>query len=190
MNLRELKLNKSFYSIIPLKKLKEEYEILCRELNKNETSRTSAEFIFNKFLDKESKIKFEHSMWIGKRNIDFFTPSLKGKNNFIFYGVAFEIDGSIHNQEFKMGLDNSKQPMMNSLNILLKHVDNYDHKKESFKNDWKNLLKYPRTTTRERRRIYRNIYIYTILKNLEDAEIVKRFGETGAELLKKIGQTL
>jgi hypothetical protein len=192
MNLRELKLNESFESIVGFEKLKQTYTKVCKKIESEndrykESKQTLAEKTFIHFLRKKTKLKFYENTWIGRRNVDIFIPSIKGKKrDFQFKGIVFEIDGGIHNSEGKIRKDTSLQNQLTKLNILMKTLLNNEQNKASFVSDFHELLKHPRMTTRERKRLWRNIYIFTIIKNCNKSEMENYLGVKAASYIEKI----
>lgn len=119
-------------------------------------------------IKANSKILFERSIWIGKRNIDFFLPYLAGNftpNNLRFKGLAIEVDGPIHNEYQKMQRDNSKYKHLHDIGIAVYTIENSDLLELTFSNMLKSFGAVKKIDYRAKRRLYRNIFIKTILEN-------------------------
>jgi hypothetical protein len=151
--------------------LKHAYNVLSKELDeeyKLETQRTMFENSFSKLLRGVAcKIEYHRSFWIGKRNIDFFFPTLAGtpiksEQEKRYRGLAIEIDGKIHDQYEKMQRDQSKYKLLHNLGIATIVVENHHFDCPAVISILNNLSRLPRIDTRAKRRLLRNIYLITL----------------------------
>lgn len=164
-----------FFTKIPFVDLERTYITLCHALNSKygvETSQTHAEDVIYNNIKKVCRLEVIRSMWIGNLNIDMFIPSIKseadGDSNLtkrVFRGLALEIDGDIHNTQFKMKKDQHKYKALDSMSICLFVIENTDINHIVVKNMINNLNTLKRLDTRARKRLLRNIYIHTILSH-------------------------
>ena len=103
------------------------YDSVTHELNTKygrlEIHRTAPERRFAKVFGQISKRKLLPSFWIGNHSVDYFCPSIRvGK----YIGVAFEIDGSIHQRNFKQRKDTHGEDRLETLGIWTKLIENED----------------------------------------------------------------
>lgn len=115
--------------------------------------RTNAEIKFSALLSKNTKLFIFHSFWIGSYCVDLFFPSL---------GLAIEIDGEVHNREFKNKIDHSKIDRLAYLGIVLFSIENNDFNQETVKSFLIQISKLKKKDSRARQRMMRNIYLVTI----------------------------
>ncbi|KHD87422.1 MAG: hypothetical protein OM95_14660 [Bdellovibrio sp. ArHS] len=155
------------------------YEALNAQLNESFTEQstpTSSERILRNKLHAVSKCEFLPSIWIGRKNVDLFAPTLSGFNRQLesFCGVAIEVDGPIHDLWPKALKDNHKEELLHWMNILTLRVKNADIAADRLK--FLNTRYYFRPTdTRAKRRIWLKIYLVTIFLNASDQDIESLF---------------
>lgn len=150
--------------------LKKEYELICKNLNHvrfQEKQQTQAERCFIDRFKKEWRIQLYSQTWIGNLCLDFFTPAfgtLANRSQTKAKGVAFEIDGGVHNLEMKMKKDAFKMKSLSILNIVLWRFTNEQVYKGAQLPTRIEFSKYFRTLcSRERKRIWSRIYLLTVL---------------------------
>lgn len=159
-----LKLNKGAVSNVSDASLEDVYKQVCEMLNvkyQPETSRTFPEKIFKSEFKKYTRVDIFSSVWIGAHCVDLFIPRAR---------IAVEINGYIHDREFKMLKDNHKESCLGQLNIMSYNVNNNDVVKEAL-----TLA----SLTKERKhigsvnvkRLWRDIYIHTIASNTPFEEL-------------------
>lgn len=152
------------------------YEHSCKILTakyKQQLSRTNSENYIARKIKNETKLKCIPGAWIGKFNVDFFLPGLRGGNSNC--GVAIEVDGGIHNHEIKMKKDNYKYNLLRDLGIALMTISNDDRTEQTSINFINNLKNLPRADSRLKRRMWVKIYRKTIMaafSNMSDLESV------------------
>ena len=153
--------------------LKAKYKDLTSSLSKEPTIKTGFENQFFNLCKKHNNLPAPlRSLWIGNFNVDFLFPSIKGEGSGSdnTQGLAIEIDGGIHNRQFKMNKDSHKIEALSLLHIGVTHVGN------DFKDDlktinlFKGLAKANRLDSRGKERVMRRIYIYTIAYFLSNQE--------------------
>lgn len=161
-----------------LKKLKQEelsnaYWALVEFLNyehRLETSQTIFENILYGVMESITLMNIHRSIWIGKRNFDFFIPSIcgnkriNGKNKF-FNGMVIEVDGGIHNEEFKMKQDESKYEQVHRLDIATFVILNNSISDPQVNSFLKSLPYSNKSDSRTKKRLWRNIYLVTLLSH-------------------------
>lgn len=100
--------------------LKSLYLQLVRNLNQRhlmETKQTMSEKGLEKFL-KAKRVRFLKSVWIGRHNVDFYLPN---------YRLVIEVNGGVHDLEFKMKKDNYRDMvLMEKLGLYSMEVMNDD----------------------------------------------------------------
>lgn len=193
MDLRNLKLKTKFESVLSFRELERCYTSLVERLNIDSTveqSKTKSEDLVFDQLKKGTGIKFYRSLWIGKRNIDIFCPCLSGvakdRSETVFRGLAIEVDGEIHNHQFKMNRDNSKYELLHKLEIALFTIDNNDLKEQSFRSFLNEVKNFKRLDSRGRKRVWRNIYLFTIASHLEHFVVKNHLSIDQISTLKEI----
>lgn len=140
--------------------------------------KTQAELELMQRIKEETKIKFESSLWIGRYNVDLFSFSLGGissnelvskgeilKRKRTFKGLAIEVDGTIHNREFKIRKDNSKYGVLHDLDIALMSISNGDIKSKHIDRFVKNIKLLPRLDSRAKKRLRLRVFEQTIIQN-------------------------
>ncbi len=151
------------------------YNELCRVLNERnglEVSRTSKELEFERLFRSVTRRSIVSSLWIGRRNIDFFVPNVgddvkKARVNGVKRGAGLvvEIDGDVHNEYTKMKRDSSKYEDIHSLNIMLYTIENTDLMCSQVTNFFDAFEKYPLMDSRRVDRVWRRVYLKTIACN-------------------------
>lgn len=150
------------YYPITLENLKNAYDVLTVQLaqsnkEKNlETTKTFHEVKAQELIEKNFKLKFYTSFWIGNFNLDFFFPQLR---------MAIEIDGDIHNQQAKMKKDGYKEYVLSQkFKIVILRIKNDEiltkliPMLKEIKSDSSYLL-----SSKAKKRLLRDIYIFTIV---------------------------
>lgn len=154
--------------------LKKSYKELTTYLNKKfaeESVTTQKEDEFYRIFSSRTGLKIHRSFWIGKRNYDFFVGNVCGRfpskhekqMKKAFTGFVIEIDGDIHNQYRKMLRDETKFDLLLKLNIGFQTIENHDLRHPSVISLINHIPDLKRLDTRARRRLYRNIYLETLL---------------------------
>ena len=191
MDLRTINIKVSLDTSLPTDLLRKAYEDICRTKNTNnmkkfeyETTKTISEHIVASRIKKCTKLHFFTSFWIGPRNIDLFFPQL------LDHGFAIEIDGGIHNEEIKMKKDQSKFSHLEKIGILTSVIYNSDKYEETVKRLIAQIKTMKRLDTRGRKRVLRNVYIYTIIHHFDLINLKDYFSLEGIDLLKAIKQQL
>ena len=164
--------------------LKREYSQIVDELNFKFLSvknRTLQEYAFEAHLIHRTSLKIFNTFWIGSYCIDFFIPAL---------ALSIEIDGTVHEREFKGKVDMSKVDQNRDLGIFTYSIENCDLKHPCVKALLNEIRRMKRRDSRARSRLLRNIYIFTILANRTDSEIRERLGESIGEIFSKLRKIL
>lgn len=162
--------------------LKQEYEKICLIQNakyKLEHLKTGAEFKFLSKIQAVTKLKVYTSVWIGARNVDLFLPSVtnEDRSGSRFFGIAFEVDGKIHNNHLKMLKDQVKYHFLDSLNIVVVSILNENLNHPLVNKMIEELKGFRRLDTRAKRRVWRKIYTETILCHGTNEQIAKLWGK-------------
>lgn len=196
IDLREWKLTKGIESLIPFKDLQSRYFELCDVLNvsqKDISMRTFAEDRVLADLRRYTKLEIKRSMWIGPHSIDLFLPSIVGGNlndAIKSHGLAIEVDGDVHNWESKIKKDHQKIHNIKKLGIAVCSILNEDSKEHTYRSILEHIGKCKRLDSRGKKRLLRNIYIYTMSVHLGDEEIVNTFGEESLWLFQKMRRAI
>lgn len=164
---------------IEFKSLSSVYKEVVKNLNRVYERENDGNYDERKFINLFSacsKLIPYRNMWIGRRNIDFLFPQIKliteGRK---FFGIAFEVNGGVHNAEFKMKKDEFKDRALLEANIYPVSIDT----ENIYHNHTLSILEYifrlPTVDTRGKKRVLRNIYIKTILANRTNEQLSKLF---------------
>lgn len=163
--------------------LKYAYEQIVHRLNnkyRDTLCRTPMELEWFSVIKKNRRFDLRRTVWIGNHCYDIFTASLSFRhqdNEKITHGLVFEIDGPSHTSEPKMKKDSYADESLNRLNIGIYRIDGY-HKKDAA-----HILRQTRITdSRERKRIWKKIYLETILSHATPTEIENLFNISALEL--------
>lgn len=158
--------------IRPREHLREDYRAICRALDCNryfERTRTPAEEAFLRQFAFDWKIKLYPQTWIGNLCVDYFTPALGAfrsnyERGYSLKGIAFEIDGEIHNTEAKMKKDQFKEKSLMDLGLMVwRFSDQSVYQGKTIPNRASMLLKFGKLSDKERKRIWSRIHLATIL---------------------------
>ncbi len=136
------------------KQLQLEYKLLCDDLNQKhnqETVRTKAELKWIYEIKKMTKLQIIPQFWIGNHCLDYFIPALK---------MAIEIDGPIHNKEFKIKKDQYRDENLSKLNIPVMSIPNEDIERVHIK-FFSHFKFTKRLSTYQKRKMYVEIYLRT-----------------------------
>jgi hypothetical protein len=165
------------------------YDQIVRELNgkheRFEDTRTRYERAFVRELSKFTKLKVYPSVWIGTRNCDILIPAVGLTRNELsrelgfkvtaqhrgFKGLVIEMNGPVHDFELKGKKDASKETQLTNLGIAVTVIENKDIYHPLVQSLLRNLSKVPRICSRQRKSLWRRIYIATILANAEEAQL-------------------
>lgn len=182
--------------LVPLDQLELLYEsIVARRSGDPESQRTKTEEKVFQELRSYYKGQIFRSFWIGNRNVDFFLPSLRGdsalqsikgfQGSRYFKGLVIEVDGSIHDRKFKMSKDNSKYQLLHKLDIGLLTIENRDMNSEVTLSMLRFIKNLKTVDSRQKRRVFRNVYIKTIASFYPDEIINEALSHEIFRLLKK-----
>lgn len=169
------------------------YKEVVKNLNRVYGTENEANHDERKFINLFSgcsKLVPYRNMWIGRRNIDFLFPQIKlkrdGKN---FFGIAFEINGGVHNAEFKMKKDEYKDKALLEANIFPVSIDTVDMYHKHTLSLLEHIFKLPTADSRGKKRVLRNVCIKTILANRTNEQILKLFNHKDANHLISLRST-
>ena len=134
-----------------------------------DTRSTYSEELVEIWFKTNTRLKFYHLFWIGNHCVDFFTPSIKGtsENGKAGKGLVVEVDDSIHDREFKQRKDELMSKNLMALNIPVTTIKNGDLNEATVQSLFSGLSQLPKTTSRERKKILRRIYLETIITHRE-----------------------
>ena len=195
MDLRKTKMNKQLRTTLTFNELTKLYHtaviILESEKNKsNELKRTRSETMFVTLLRQQTKLQIFQNFWIGKRNVDIFIPNIKIHHSKAhFRGIVFEIDGGVHDEEFKMKKDSYLFEHLAKLGIFTKSITNADINSNTVNSEILKILRMPRLQSRERKRLMRDIYFSTICRNFHLLKKNDLFSLEVEVFIQKLGET-
>lgn len=159
--------------------LKLRYEELVKKLNlrSKENERTFSDRIFHKKVKFYSGKRVMQSVWIGLQCIDFFIPNIRSLHisNPTMRGLAIEVDGDVHNYESKMRKDELKGNSLFMLGIGHTSVPNWEVSHPAVRAFLNSLNTLKGLDSRERRRLWRRIYLITLALHLPKAEFFSIF---------------
>lgn len=198
MDLRELKLKRPLEKILPFSTLERVYQETrkkCIQLHPPEKNQTEKENDFYRLIKSKTKMEVYRSFLIGKRFADFFIPCLKGEVQIRhgqrqMQGVVIEIDGKVHDKEYKMRKDNSKYELIHKLDIALSSIDNEDVEKPSTRNLIRSLTELPRLDTRGRRRLIQKVYLTTLARNSARIDYSKALSSEQLSIIQQVNSLL
>lgn len=145
-------------SINKRKELELMYKDKTKFLNqvyKIETTRTLSEDYMTNLLTSCKKYQIYNSFWIGKYCVDIFIPRFK---------LVIELDGEVHDKEFKMRKDNHKSNVLKKLGLKEIHIENKDIN-QYFLNIIKMLNKKNAINNHNYNKVMRDIHLFTILSH-------------------------
>lgn len=129
------------------------------------STRTNAEFGFDKILRNSTSLNFKRSYWIGCFVIDIFFDQIGTQFTYTgkkYTGIAIEIDGLVHDHELKMRKDSHKVKALAGIGICLTTIRN-DHIRHWRAHRIAKLIASARQLdTREKRRLRCRIHLMTI----------------------------
>lgn len=152
--------------------LQNAYALVCRDLDQRHSVKrfaTSAEDRFAERFKAEWKIRLYRQVWVGNFALDFFTPAFGTyksdcERGYGLKGLAFEIDGPIHETEPKIKKDQHKTESLNDLGILVWRLTNEQvFEGRALPNRTNFQKQFGKLCSRERARIWSRIYLLTIL---------------------------
>jgi very-short-patch-repair endonuclease len=184
LDLRDLQLQTSLESLIPFELLEKTYHEQSSLFNQKypqATVKTMRENVFVGLLRKHSRLEYRRSYWITGYNVDFFFPAL---------ALVIEIDGKVHDQEFKSKVDHSKINKLFKLGISVSSIENFDFNEPTVSNLLEGLKFLPRLYARSRKRLLRKIYLATLTHFLSDSALEYVFGEESLHIFSFIRRRL
>lgn len=128
---------------------------------------------FAKQLRRHFGSKFIHSFWIGPYQLDIFIPNLRSQLRIerSFNGIDYEIDGPIHNQEFKTRKDTYREAYLDGqFRIITKRVINTEVYYRTVRAELVSLKHLRRLNHKTRIILERKMAIHTIgcaMQNIE-----------------------
>jgi very-short-patch-repair endonuclease len=154
--------------LLPFSKLQELYLEISEQLNQlypQALKRTKAEIRADLAIRSSTKLQIFRNFWVGNCNIDFFIPALSGE--FVdgkkgYSGLAIEVDGEVHDREFKIRKDHHKIDILKDFGVLVYSLMNEDIKSPQFIALLKVINKLKTIDARRKKRLLRNIYTYTL----------------------------
>lgn len=168
-NMRDaLGINEGEKTSVTNETLKKAYYDLVEKLNckhASESQRTIYEINFAKQIKKYTRRKFYQSVWIQNHCVDFFFPQLK---------LVVELNGGIHNVEYKMRKDDRRDCNLEKLGIKVHNLDNEYSNTVVF--EIIRLIKDSKTIgSTNLKRLWRNIYIATLACHIPLSEVGYKF---------------
>lgn len=164
--------------------LREAYEklVLAKGLSMRQMERTGPERELYQRLKDASRKQILRSVWIGRHCIDLFVPNLKSESigASVMRGLAIEVDGDVHNYEGKMRKDHNKVQTLFSIGVAQATVLNTDLSKPTVLSMIQKINVLPTLDSRERRRLWRRIYLITLALNLTDRHFNQLFSDKGS----------
>ena len=173
--------------LVSFSKLEQIYTLIVKELsaqNRRAMIQTHHEIRFRRFMARATNTRLYTSVWIGKSNFDFFLPYIAGEMNGDrrMRGLVIEIDGGIHNFEPKMKKDTLKAEMLLSLGIGTLSLDNNSIYTLNVRRLLRTIKNAPKIDFRASKRLWTNIYAYTILTNkdilMKNSNLIENLYET------------
>lgn len=160
--------------------LKTEYWELNQKLREQnpQTQRTPSEQYLRDLIAVKTKREVYQSIWIGSYCFDLFIPNIRSSfkhPNRVMRGLAIEVDGDSHNFEGKMKKDNQKGIEALFLGIGETHIKNWDFNKKTALDFRLGVSGLKSLDSRERRRLWRRIFCYTIAIHFPEEQFFELF---------------
>lgn len=173
---------------IPFLVLELKYKSICKQLNQakpNSIEKTSSEIQLARMIKRECKLTFNRSVWIGPFNFDFLFIQLGETGGTSVKGYVIEVDGPVHDRQVKMSKDQLRYSLLHALKIGLISVPNDGLRDSSFRRIIENLKSIRRLDNRQRKRILRNLYLFTIICNLTDSQLNQFLEQNSRKIVRK-----
>ncbi len=129
------------------------------------SARTPHELRAMAILRDNTSLEILQSVWIGNGCVDLFLPAVGGKlhKKPRMRGLAIEINGPVHDFEPKMNRDTHKRDVLAELGIGTKSIGNNELRLAQTIDELIEIVSAPRLDSRARRRLWRDIYIVTLI---------------------------
>lgn len=168
----------------------DQLSIALNEIYDVEAKQTLFEEIFKKMWISTTNVAIYQSIWIGKRNIDFFIPGITSCKDLGFRskmkGLVIEIDGKIHESYQKMKKDESKFDSLQGLGIGSIVFENRSFDNPVVLKVLDNIPKFYNDDYRLRKRLWRNIAYVTLRAHKQ--LIIKENITIAKSVLKILGE--
>ena len=184
IDFRDYRQNTFTNQMLQFEDLQREYFALCDRLDRDlpdASFKTIYENVFSRKLVQVTKLEYRRSFWIGRYNADFFFPALK---------LVIEIDGKVHDQEFRGNQDQSKIFFFQKLGIAVASIENHDFNEQTVKSILQGMDSIPRLDSRGRQRLLRNIYLTTLAHHLKDNYLSEAFGSENLDVFSFVRRRL
>jgi hypothetical protein len=177
-------LDKLLRRISDLGRLQTDYNSICELLNQwrpIEKSRTFAEKEFLERFMRRFKVKIDSQVWVGNLCLDFFTASWAvskglGIRGFRAKGIAFEIDGPIHEFTLKNKKDRFKEKVLEELRIVVWRISNRQvYRGENLPSRSTMNVEFRSPCSRSRKRLWSKIHLMTVLYHGSDDTVRSHF---------------
>ena len=168
------------------------YREIVSKLNQRYSSEkviTGYESQFAGLIKNYTKLQFYQSTWIGSRCVDIFIPSIAGdqNNGRRMKGLVIEINGPIHDEYKKMNRDENLGDYLSRLGIGVISIENYDLRHPILTSLLESISALNKIDHRARQRVWRNIYIETLIKNEDLIESLGSISSRRAlEILRRV----
>lgn len=159
---------------------------------KYESTRTVPQRKVVEKIRSVTKLKVYESVWVGRRSLDIFLPSVAGElgGSNRLQGLVIEVDGGIHNNPVKQKKDQSKYNFLHELRIGLVTIENSDTNHPVVLQQIENLKKIPKLDSRAKGRVWRRVYLQTIAYNATNQMWWSLFGIDLNEVEKKLQEKI
>ena len=154
--------------VFPNRQIREGHERLQNRLQNMFPQASSPTFFENEFFRKlksSTSLEVLQSTWIGNGCVDIFIPGVAGEPGASrqMRGLVLEVDGPVHDQESKMRRDEHKRDQLAELRIGTMSLRNESLRHEASLLLVRKIRWMPRLDTRARRRLWRDIYLFTLV---------------------------
>jgi len=144
---------------------------------------------FEHRLKKESKFKYSRQTVVGPYFLDFFLPGVAIKKDefakgLTAKGIVFEIDGNIHEKEFKQKKDFYKDQCLGLLEIFVVRVQNHqaaDYRVSKLLKD----KKLNNLDSRSRINLMERISLITLLYFAQKQQLISLFRPKSQKILER-----
>ena len=162
--------------------LEELYGHICTLLNskyKLDRIRTKEEDWVHQTLMDATKLTVLRSFWV-ERNVDFFIPGIRGQTGKVrgaSQGLVIEVNGSIHDQCFKMRKDDHVRDFLFTIGVPISTIENDDVYSSHTQKYLIRISNCKRLDTRGRQRLLRKIWSETIALHATNEGLNRLYGE-------------
>jgi hypothetical protein len=149
-----------------------------KQKRKNGIEITHCETSLFDLVKRHTRKHVERSFLVGTYFLDLFIPNVRSSDSHLdrtMRGLNIEVDGDSHYYESKMKKDGKKRSELQCLGIASTSIPNPEVRRSSSIEICKDISRWRTLDSRERRRLWRKIWAFTLAVNLSDEVFFKVF---------------